>query len=99
MNKMFTAVAVAQLARRAGSPSPTPSGKHLPDYPNKAVAEKVTIHHLLTHTSGVGDYFNDKYMEAAKDRFRHGAGLLPPVRGQTAGVRAGGGSATATPAS
>ena len=70
MNKMFTAVAVAQLAEKGRLAFTDPVGKHLPDYPNKAVAEKVTLHHLLTHTSGVGDYFNDKYMEAAKDRFR-----------------------------
>jgi CubicO group peptidase (beta-lactamase class C family) len=70
MNKMFTAVAVAQLVEQGRLAFTDPVGKHLPDYPNKAVAEKVTLHHLLTHTSGVGDYFNDKYMRAAKDRFR-----------------------------
>ena len=70
MNKMFTGVAVAQLAEKGRLAFTDPIGKHLTDYPNKAVAEKVTLHHLLTHTSGVGDYFNDKYMEAAKDRFR-----------------------------
>src|SRR5204862_1753056 len=54
MNKMFTAVAIAQLAQ-AGKLSFTDTvGKHLADYPNKEVADKVTIHHLLTHTSGMG---------------------------------------------
>ena len=63
MNKMFTAVAVAQLAQ-AGKLSFTDTvGKHLPDYPNKEVAEKVTIHHLLTHTSGMGMYFGEKFKE------------------------------------
>src|SRR6476661_859782 len=63
MNKMFTAVAVAQLAQ-AGKLSFTDTvGKHLPDYPNKEVAEKVTIHHLLTHTSGMGMYWNEKFRE------------------------------------
>jgi CubicO group peptidase (beta-lactamase class C family) len=70
MNKMFTAVAVAQLAEKGRLAFTDPVGKHLPDYPDKTVAEKVTLHHLLTHTSGVGDYFDDKYMAAAKDRFR-----------------------------
>jgi len=70
MNKMFTAVAVAQLAEQGRVAFTDTVGKHLPDYPNKAVAQKVTLHHLLTHTSGVGDYFNEKYLEAAKDRFR-----------------------------
>ena len=61
MNKMFTAVAIAQLAE-AGKLSFTDTvGKHLPDYPNKDVASKVTIHHLLTHTSGLGSYWNAKF--------------------------------------
>src|SRR5438270_1097134 len=46
MNKMFTAVAIAQLVQ-AGKLSFTDTvGKQLPDYPNKEVAAKVTIHHL-----------------------------------------------------
>jgi CubicO group peptidase (beta-lactamase class C family) len=32
-----------------------------PDYPNKEVATKITIHQLLTHTSGLGDYFSDEF--------------------------------------
>src|SRR4029077_16302674 len=38
MNKMFTAVAVAQLAEKGRLAFTDPVGKHLPDYPNKAVA-------------------------------------------------------------
>lgn len=57
MNKMFTAVAIAQLAEQGKLSFDDTISKHLPDYPNKAVAEKVTIHHLLTHTSGLGNYF------------------------------------------
>jgi CubicO group peptidase (beta-lactamase class C family) len=63
MNKMFTAVTVAQLAQ-AGKLSFTDTvGKHLPDYPNKEVADKVTIHQLLTHTSGMGMYWGEKFKE------------------------------------
>jgi CubicO group peptidase (beta-lactamase class C family) len=63
MNKMFTAVAIAQLAQ-AGRLSFTDTiSKHLPDYPNKEVADKVTIHQLLTHTSGMGLYWNEKFRE------------------------------------
>ena len=67
MNKMFTSVAIAQLAQ-AGKFSFTDTvGKHLPDYPNKEVAEKVTIHHLLTHTSGLGSYWGAKW-ETQRDK-------------------------------
>jgi D-alanyl-D-alanine carboxypeptidase len=76
MNKMFTAVAVAQLAQ-AGKLSFTDTvGKHLPDYPNKEVAEKVTIHHLLTHTSGLGMYWNEKFM-AQREKLLTVAAHLP----------------------
>src|SRR5207248_7975552 len=55
MNKMFTAVSVLQLAQNGKIKLTAPLGEYLPDYPNKDVATKVTIHHLLTHTGGTGD--------------------------------------------
>ena len=61
MNKMFTAVAIAQLAEQGKLSFDDKVGKFLPDYPNKDVANKVTIHHLLTHTSGLGSYWNAKF--------------------------------------
>lgn len=61
-NKMFTGVAIAQLVERGKLSFQDHVGKYLTDFPNKDVAEKVTIHHLLTHTSGLGHYLNEKYM-------------------------------------
>jgi len=63
MNKMFTAVAIAQLAEKGKLSFTDTVGKILPDYPNAAVREKVTIHHLLTHSSGLGSYFSSKKYE------------------------------------
>ncbi len=62
VGKMFTAVAIAQLAEQGKLSFTDTVGKHLPDYPNKEVAEKVTIHHLLTHSSGLGDTYSAKYI-------------------------------------
>ncbi len=70
MNKMFTAVAISQLAQRGKLDFDDTVGKHLPDWPNAAVRDRVKIHHLLTHTSGMGSYFNDAYQKAAKEQFR-----------------------------
>jgi CubicO group peptidase (beta-lactamase class C family) len=61
MNKMFTAVAIAQLAQAGKLSFDDTVSKHLPDYPNKDVANNVTIHHLLTHTSGLGSFWNAKF--------------------------------------
>ena len=61
MNKMFTGIAVTQLAQEGKLDFNDSVGKHLPDYPNKDVAAKVTIHQLLTHTSGMGTYVNDRF--------------------------------------
>jgi D-alanyl-D-alanine carboxypeptidase len=76
MNKMFTAVAIAQLAQAKRLSFDDTIGKHLPDYPNKEVADKVTIHQLLTHTSGMGMYWNDKFM-AQREKLVTVAAHLP----------------------
>lgn len=77
MNKMFTAVAIAQLVEQGKLSFDDPVGKSLPDYPNKEVAEKVKIHHLLTHTSGLADYFTPEFFGASKDRFKAVKDYLP----------------------
>ena len=61
MNKMFTATSILQLVQAGKIKLTDPLGKYLTDYPNKDVASKVTIHHLLTHTGGTGDIFGPDF--------------------------------------
>ena len=61
MNKMFTAVAVLQLVEKGKLSLEDAIVRHLPDYPNKDLASKVTVRHLLTHTGGTGDIFGPEY--------------------------------------
>jgi len=61
MNKMFTAVAVLQLVQAGKIKLTDPVGKYLTDYPNQEVASRVTIHHLLTHSGGTGDFFGPQF--------------------------------------
>ncbi len=61
MNKMFTATAVLQLVQAGKINLNDPLSRYLTDYPNKDVAAKVTIHHLLTHTGGTGDFFGPEF--------------------------------------
>jgi len=48
MNKMLTAVAILQLVEAGKVKLTAPLGTYLPDHPNRDVATKVTIEHLLT---------------------------------------------------
>jgi len=61
MNKMFTAVSVLQLVQAGKIRLDATVSEYIPDYPNRDVADKVTIHHLLTHTGGTGDIFGPEY--------------------------------------
>ncbi|XMM83225.1 serine hydrolase domain-containing protein [Stenotrophomonas maltophilia] len=60
-NKMFTSVGILQLVQAGRLGLDDTIGRHLPDYPNKAVAGAVTVRQLLTHTSGLGDFFGDDF--------------------------------------
>lgn len=60
-NKMFTAVAALQLVDQGRLALDGTVGRYLPDYPNREIADKVTIRQLLTHTGGTGEIFTDEY--------------------------------------
>lgn len=53
MTKQFTAVAILLLAQQGKLKVTDPISKYIPDYPG---GDKITIHHLLTHTSGIKDF-------------------------------------------
>lgn len=60
-NKMFTAIAIAQLVEKGKLNYSDPIIKYFPDFPNTEFAKKATVHHLLSHTSGVKEYWTDEY--------------------------------------
>ncbi len=62
MYKMFTAVAILQLAEKGRVDLAAPISRYLPNYPNAELARQVSIKQLLTHTGGTGDIFTDAYM-------------------------------------
>lgn len=59
--KMFTAVAISQLKEQGLLDYSDCVDKYLPDFPNQEFAKKATVHNLLSHTSGIGDYWDDEY--------------------------------------
>lgn len=70
INKVFTQTAICRLMQQSKLAPNDVLGKHLPDYPNGEAAAQVTIHHLLTHRSGIGDIFNEKYEATPKSKIR-----------------------------
>jgi CubicO group peptidase (beta-lactamase class C family) len=70
INKAFTKIAVGQLHQQGKLSLDDWIVDHLPDYPNREVAETVTIEQLLEHTSGLGDMFNDTFFRSSRSLYR-----------------------------
>jgi CubicO group peptidase (beta-lactamase class C family) len=69
IGKSFTATATMQLAEQGKLSLTDTIGQHLRDYPWPA-ADTITIHHLLTHRSGLpASFINDRFW-ALKDSLR-----------------------------
>lgn len=58
VTKMFTSVAVLQLIEQGRLGTDTPVVPYL-GLQGHAISPEVTVQHLLTHTSGIADYFDD----------------------------------------
>jgi CubicO group peptidase (beta-lactamase class C family) len=57
ISKQFTALLIVKLAEESKIKLDVPITTYLPDYP-KETGDKITIHNLLTHTSGIPNYTN-----------------------------------------
>jgi CubicO group peptidase (beta-lactamase class C family) len=77
INKIFTRVAVGQLVEKGQLALDDTIIKYLPAYPNREAAQKVTVRHLLDMTSGIGDFFGEKFQETPKGRMRTLEDYLP----------------------
>jgi CubicO group peptidase (beta-lactamase class C family) len=71
LGKMFTGTAITQLVEKGKISFDDPIGKYVSaDWLNPEISNKIQIRHLLTHTSGLGDYFRDAYLQSAVPIFR-----------------------------
>jgi len=81
MNKMFTATAVLQLVERGRLSLDDTIDRYVDEsWLPKDVTSRITIHHLLTHTSGLGSYFNRRYDESSRQLFRRLDDYKPLIR-------------------
>ena len=72
IDKMFTAVAIAQLVEAGKLSWDDTLAKLVPEYPDQATAKKITVWELLHHTAGLGDFL-------VPDYFEHSARYVNPV--------------------
>lgn len=63
IGKLFTRIATLQLAEQGKLDLDATVGTYLPNYPNREVAQKVTIRQLFEMKSGLGSYWNALYAE------------------------------------
>jgi CubicO group peptidase (beta-lactamase class C family) len=82
LTKTFTGVAVGQLAQQGKIRFEDPISKYLPELPANLV-KGVTIHHLLTHTSGLGSYWTQEFHESNHAKFRTLKDYLQLIRNDT----------------
>jgi len=84
MNKMFTSVAILQLAEQGKLSLDDNLAKHLDSsWLSQDILDRVTIRQLLNHTSGLGSYFNEIFERTSRSHFRVVNDYKPLVVGET----------------
>jgi D-alanyl-D-alanine carboxypeptidase len=76
INKIFTQVAIAQLAQSGKLALGDTVRKWLPDYPSP-VADQITIEQLVAHRSGLGDFIGGPYFDLPPSKLRRLSDFLP----------------------
>ncbi len=83
MNKMFTATAIVQLVEKGKLSYDDPISKCVDEtWLPEDITSKITILHLLTHTSGLGSYFNETYSKGSRELYRKVEDFKPLVQGE-----------------
>ncbi len=70
ITKQFTSMLILQLVEQGKLKLDVPITTYLPDY-NKSNGDKITVHHLLTHTSGTPNYtaFPNFFRDSTRDPY------------------------------
>ena len=66
MTKQFTAISILMLVEKGKLNLDDEITKFIPDYPTNG--HKITVHHLLTHTSGIKDFTKVKGLNAISNQ-------------------------------
>lgn len=79
IGKTFTAVAIMQLAEKGKLEIDAPVVRYLPDFP---YGDAITLHHLLSHTSGLSNYMAHPEYRSVMSRLRAIDDFLPLIYDQ-----------------
>ena len=77
INKLFTGIAVRQLAAQGKLHLDSTLAVAWPDYPNTDVAKRVTIRQILAHRSGIGGNIFAAPANGTRHDLRHNRDYLP----------------------
>lgn len=86
ISKLITAVMLLQLVEQGKLSLTDPLSKFYPDIPN---AKKITIRHMLNHTSGLGDYVGKTGGNWLFDKPVGDAAIIAAIKKQGAGSKPG----------
>ena len=80
IGKLFTSVAIAQLAQEGKLSFSDPISKYLSDWLPNDMANQITIQQLLIHSSGLGSFFDNKQFQLGNSsRFYIGINDYKPL--------------------
>ena len=89
LSQPFTALAIAQLAEKGKVIFSEPAYRYLPDSVGSLVEPSITLHHLLTHTAGLPDYYTLPEYNAKFSDLRTIGDLLKIILAQPTRFEAG----------
>jgi len=81
MDKMFTAVAIAQLVDAGKLSWDSTLAQLVPEYPDQDTTRKITVWQLLHHTAGLGDFFVPEFFQN-REKFVNPADYLDLIARQ-----------------
>jgi len=77
ISKQFTAAAILNLQERGKLSVKDPLAKYYPEWPN---GKNITLHHLLTHTSGMYSYTSHPFFVAQVSKPANLTTLIPAIQ-------------------
>lgn len=90
MNKMFTATAIFRLIEQRKLSLDDLIDKYIDEtWLPKEITQKITIRHLLTHTSGLGSYLNETFDKSSRELFRKLEDYKPLIKDEKSAFEPG----------